>query len=307
MKRILQSICFLIVLSSSLYAQDFAVDVDGNQYVTTTIGSQTWMAQNLRVTKYNNGDPIPNVQNATSWSAQNETGAWAHYNNDSSYDYDLGKLYNFYATEDARGLCPEGWRMPTREDWEELRDYLGGEAVAASGLKATGQTSYWVEPMVGENTYLFNGKGSGHRDQFGTFNTIGLRGVWWSSTKGTTGSIATAMYNDTNELRIIGILRVDGIAVRCIKNETTDTEDPNFNNGEVPQDGLELYFEFDGNLDDDSPNGITLQQSVSDPASMYTDDKNGGVMSALNLSGVDDYLYYDAEFDETKLRSSFTI
>ena len=307
MKRVLQSIFFLIVLTPSLLAQDFAVDVDGNQYVTTTIGSQTWMAQNLRVTKYNNGDPIPNVQDDASWSAQNGTGAWSHFDNNSAYDYDLGKFYNFYATEDARGLCPEGWRMPTREDWEELRDYLGGEAVAASGLKATGGAYYWTEPMVGDNTYGFNAVGTGHRNQSGAFNSLGTSGVWWSSTKGTTGSIAVRMYNNTNELKVVGILRVDGAAVRCIKDETTNSENPNFNNGEVPQDGLELYFDFDGNLDDESPNGITLQQSVSDPASMYTDDKNGGVMSALNLNGIEDNLYYDGEFDETKLSTSFTI
>ena len=141
------------IVSISLSAQSFVEDIDGNQYVTTTIGTQTWMAQNLRVTKYNNGDPIPNVQDAASWSAQN-IGAWSHYNNDSVYDYDLGKLYKFYTTEDARGLCPDGWRMPTREDWEELRDYLGGEEIAASGLKATGGAYYWTEPMVGDNTYV---------------------------------------------------------------------------------------------------------------------------------------------------------
>ena len=306
-KRIIQLLCLLLVLPISLHAQDFAVDVDGNQYVTTTIGSQTWMAQNLRVTRYNNGDLIPNVQDAATWAAQNETGAWSHYNNDTAYDYDLGKMYNFYATEDARGLCPEGWRMPSREDWEQLRDYLGGEAVAASGLKATGGPYYWTEPMVGDNQYGFNAVGTGHRNQSGTFNSIGTSGVWWASTKGTTGSIAVRMYNNTNELRIVGILRVDGAAVRCIKDEATNEENPNFNNGYVPQEGLELYFEFDGNLDDESPNGITLQQAVSDPASMYTDDKNGGVMSAVTLNGVNDYLYYDSEFEETNLSTSFTI
>ncbi len=306
-KRILQIFCFLMVLSTSLFAQDFAVDVDGNQYVTTTIGSQTWMAQNLRVTRYNNGDLIPNVQDAATWAAQNETGAWSHYNNDTAYDYDLGKMYNFYATEDARGLCPEGWRMPSRENWEQLRDYLGGEAVAASGLKATGGPYYWTEPMVGDNQYGFNAVGTGHRNQSGTFNSIGTSGVWWASTKGTTGSIAVRMYNNTNELRVVGILRVDGAAVRCIKDEAKNEENPNFNNGYVPQEGLELYFEFDGNLDDDSPNGITLQQAVSDPASMYTDDKNGGVMSAVTLNDVNDYLYYDSDFEETNLSTSFTI
>ena len=294
------------IISISLSAQSFVEDIDGNQYVTTTIGTQTWMAQNLRVTKYNNGDPIPNVQDAASWSAQN-TGAWSYYNNDSVYDYDLGKLYKFYATEDVRGLCPDGWRMPTREDWEELRDYLGGEEIAASGLKATGGAYYWTEPMVGDNQYGFNGVGGGVRTESGSYNSLGTRGIWWTSTKGNTGSIAVAMYNDSNELKIIGILRGDGASVRCIQSNQDNGENPNYNNGGVPQEGLELYFEFDGNLDDDSPNGIILQQSVSDPASMYTDDKNGGVMSALNLNGIEDNLYYDGEFDETKLSTSFTI
>jgi len=294
------------IVSISLSAQSFVEDIDGNQYVTTTIGTQTWMAQNLRVTKYNNGDPIPNVQDAASWSAQN-IGAWSHYNNDSVYDYDLGKLYKFYTTEDARGLCPDGWRMPTREDWEELRDYLGGEEIAASGLKATGGAHYWTEPMVGDNTYGFNGVGGGVRTESGSYNSLGTRGIWWTSTKGNTGSIAVAMYNDSNELKIIGILRGDGASVRCIQSNQDSGENPNNNNGGVPQEGLELYFEFDGNLDDDSPNGITLQQVVSDPASMYTDDKNGGVMSALTLNNDQDYLYYDAAFDESKLSTSFTI
>lgn len=110
-------------------------DVDGNQYNTIVIGNREWMMDNLRTTKYCNGDPIPNT--TTSWVALT-TGAWVNFENDNQNDNTYGKLYNWYAVNDERNICPCGWRVATDDDWTALTDQFGGLAEAGGNLKQAG-------------------------------------------------------------------------------------------------------------------------------------------------------------------------
>lgn len=159
-------------------------DIDGNSYATIQIGTQTWMAENLRTTKYCNGAPIQNVTDGVEWSNLN-TGAWSHYNNDSQYEIPFGKLYNWYAVYAFGNVCPCGWHVPTSEEWAVLTEYLGQSLVAAGGkMKSTG-TQYWQSPNYeATNESGFSGLPGGDRNSNGTFgNNIGNKGFWWSSTE----------------------------------------------------------------------------------------------------------------------------
>ena len=119
-------------------------DQQGNVYKTIVIGTQEWMAENLKTTVYRNGNAIDNIIDNTQWIGLT-TGAWASYNNDSQYDCPYGKLYNWFAVADPRHVCPTGWHEPTDAEWTTLTDYLGGEEVAGGKMKSAG-TQYWIGP-----------------------------------------------------------------------------------------------------------------------------------------------------------------
>jgi uncharacterized protein (TIGR02145 family) len=112
-------------------------DIDGNVYQTVTLGGQVWMAENLKVTRYRNGDPIPCVNDASAWSGLS-TGAYCHYNNDFNNAAIYGRLYNWYAVSDSRNIAPGGWHVPTDTEWQTLVDLLGGSSVAGGKMKTTG-------------------------------------------------------------------------------------------------------------------------------------------------------------------------
>ena len=221
-----QSILILLFLIpflgiSQLYTPGAGVtDIDGNTYQTIIINGQEWMAENLRTTKYANGDPIPNLTDDTQWSNL-ATGAWAHYNNDSQYENPYGKLYNWYTVADPRNVCPTGWHVPTDSEYTLLTDYLGGEPVAGGKMKRTG-TQYWISPNTdATNESSFSGLPCGGRNSNGSFNGIGVNGYWWSSTEN--GTISAwfryldysfgSVSRDTNGKR-------NGFSVRCINNST---------------------------------------------------------------------------------------
>jgi uncharacterized protein (TIGR02145 family) len=160
---------------------NLVVDVDGNTYDTVVIGTQVWMSKNLRVSKYRNGDPIPtNLSNST-W--QNTTsGACTIYNNAVVNDSIYGKLYNWYAVADPRGLCPTGWHVPSDAEWTTLENFLGGSSVAGGKMKAV--SSLWTAPNTGAtNSSGFTGLPGGCRNSSGSFINIGLFGYWLSSTQ----------------------------------------------------------------------------------------------------------------------------
>ena len=186
---------------------------------TVVIGTQQWMGNNLDVTNYRNGDPIPYVTDATEWAGLT-TGAWCYYNNDPANGNLYGKLYNWHAVNDPRGLAPLGWHVPTSAEWTTLVTNLGGEYIAGGRMKLAG-TTWWTSPNTGAtNSSGFTGLPGGYRRfNDGIFNSIGIYGGWWSST----GSINTARCRSLSSDRII--LRLEpniesgtGFSIRCVKD-----------------------------------------------------------------------------------------
>jgi uncharacterized protein (TIGR02145 family) len=193
-------------------------DIDDNRYATIVIGTQEWMAQNLRTSRYANGDTISNVTDNAAWTVQTE-GAWAHYENRSSNNTPFGKLYNGYTVIDTRNVCPTGWHVPTVADWTLLIDYLGGDAVVGDKLKATG-TAYWLAP----NTYATNESGfsalpGGFRTDYdATFNALDTLGNWWSATDDGGGGLMDYVINTGSGINSFGDAKSFGCSVRCVRD-----------------------------------------------------------------------------------------
>lgn len=206
-------------------------DVDGNEYKTITIGTQTWMAENLRVTRYRNGDPIPNVTGAkdsTLWGKQTQ-GAWCSFENTKDVDEiaTYGLLYNWYACVDERGLCPDGWHVPTDEEWTTLTEFIApGETDEYGNTKAGGymkeaNTYHWAFPnRFADNSSGFTALPGGYRDTY--------KGVFKYQTF-TCNYLSSSLYGSQYPIfRLIstdfsGITRnttapTSGFSVRCIQN-----------------------------------------------------------------------------------------
>jgi len=158
-------------------------DIDLNTYNMVLIGTQCWMGENLKTSRYSNGVSIPIVTDATEWDSL-ETGKRSWYNNDSTtYENPYGNLYNWYAVADNRGLCPNGWHVPTDAEWTTLTSYLGGESVAGGKMKSTG-TTYWVSQGEGtDNSSGFSVLPGGYRDNDGSFIGIRDNAFFWSATE----------------------------------------------------------------------------------------------------------------------------
>lgn len=183
------------------------------------IGTQVWMSENLNVTTYSDGSAIPQVTDPTAWAGLT-TGAWCWYNNSSSLYSAYGKLYNWYAVTDARGLCPSGWHIPTDAEWTTLESYLGGQSVAGGKLKTTG-TSQWNPPNTSAtNSVWFNGMPGGVRDGSSGYSiNMGNYAYWWSSTNfsSTQAYERIAFYNNAMTGSGLGSKK-DGLSVRCVKD-----------------------------------------------------------------------------------------
>jgi len=196
-------------------------DVDGNSYSTKRIGSQIWMIENLRTSKYADGSPIQNVPNPVTWSSLN-TGAFTWYLNDSiSNDITFGKLYNWYAVDDPRGLCPTGWHVPTDGEWMILEEFLLGQNVAGGKMKVYGQ--FWNPPNTGaSNESGFTALPAGLRNENGAYGTYLDRGIWWSATKVAEMSPVSYSYYVTSSsaslVNSISYSQPAGLSIRCVKN-----------------------------------------------------------------------------------------
>ena len=180
-------VVFLITLFASfLFSQDSTgtlTDIDGNVYKTIKIGEQWWMAENLKVTHYRNGDPIPNITGNTEWKNLS-TGAYCNYENDTSNVATYGRLYNWYAVKDSCDIAPEGWHVSTDAEWQTLIDYLGGSSVAGGKLKETG-TTHWYSPNAGAtNESGFSALPAGYRcSSSAYFGGLGHGAHFWSASE----------------------------------------------------------------------------------------------------------------------------
>lgn len=193
-------------------------DIDGNVYNMVTIGTQIWMASNLKTTKYNDGTPIPLVTDNTAWSNL-ETPGYCWYNNDAAANKNTyGALYNWYTVNTGK-LCPTGWHMPSDAEWTVLTSYLGGESVAGGKLKETG-TSHWLSPNAyATNTTGFTALPGGYRYRLGEFLYIGFNGFWWSSSEYDTNYVwyRFMRYYSSDASRDV-FYRENGFSVRCLRD-----------------------------------------------------------------------------------------
>lgn len=185
---------------------------------SVTICSQVWMSNNLTSSTYKNGDVIPKITDGTAWASLT-TGAWCWYNNDSATYSIYGKLYNWYAVNDPRGLAPLGWHIPSDVEFATLSTCLGGDAAAGGALKEAG-IAHWVTPNTGAiNSNGFTGLPSGNRDLSGNFNNMGKYGSFWNATQFDAGTawFRYLSYQDAI-LSKYNREKTFGYGVRCIKD-----------------------------------------------------------------------------------------
>jgi uncharacterized protein (TIGR02145 family) len=192
------------------------VDGDGNEYDTVVIGTQVWLWENLKTTKYNDGTAIPNLTEYTEWINFTK-GAYCWYNNDISYKTPYGALYNWYAVNTGK-LCPEGWHVPTDSEWTKLITYLGGENVAGGKLKESG-TGHWAVPNIGAtNESGFAALPGGGGGGIGSFSGLTYTGEWWNSDVNEDEAWFLEIYYNSRYIYKNEGTRYRGHSVRCIKN-----------------------------------------------------------------------------------------
>jgi len=197
-------------------------DADGNVYTTVIIGTQVWLNENLKTTKYNDGTAIPYVTDNTAWDDLT-TSAYCWQDNDITNKSAYGALYNWYAVNTGN-LCPDGWHESTDDDWNTLVNFLGGEAVAGGKLKSTRTAPdahpRWDSPNTGAtDEYNFRALPEGGRSTGGEFTTKGKYGTWWSATEwNSTGAYLRDMYADKSTVFRGGSDKANGFSVRCVKD-----------------------------------------------------------------------------------------
>ncbi|MEI7489823.1 MAG: fibrobacter succinogenes major paralogous domain-containing protein [Bacteroidota bacterium] len=207
-------------LSFTTAGPETVTDIDGNVYHVVTFGTQVWMVENLKTTRFNDGSAIPNVTDAYAWCLQTGPG-YCWYNNDhTAYGNPYGAIYNFYAASSGK-LAPAGWHVPTHAEWTTLTDYLGGAAVAGGKMKEAG-TSHWTYPNTGaDNSSGFTALPGGYRSSAtGEFHNVGMDGYYWTSSESVPPNAflryfyyqsAAVSYRSNASLN-------DGFPVRCIKD-----------------------------------------------------------------------------------------
>lgn len=190
-------------------------DIDGNVYHTVKIGTQWWIVENLKTSHFRDGSAIAEIQDNTSWknAGQSKKAAWCYYDSNAQNNPTYGKLYNWYAVADPRGLCPVGWHVPSDKEFQLLVDYLGGPYVAGGKMKAT---TLWNAPNTGaDNSSGFTALPAGFRKSGGTFGSVGDLSYFWSSTeKGSYGALLL-LYSSVS--RNTGP-KESGFSVRCVRD-----------------------------------------------------------------------------------------
>jgi uncharacterized protein (TIGR02145 family) len=226
-----QSLDMIIIFNPNL-TYGTINDIDNNSYKTIPIGTQVWMAENLRVTKYCDGTSIPLITNAGVWNGL-ASGAYCNYSNDPIFETTFGHLYNFYAVIDSRKLCPSGWHVPSDAEWTTLTDYLIGNSYGYQGsgsdiAKSMAGTNIWMtyttagtvgNDMASNNSSGFTALPGGLRNLTGIFVSIGMVGCWWSSTVYTTSNSWLRILNyNFYEAGRTNNTKSCGLSVRCVKD-----------------------------------------------------------------------------------------
>ena len=207
------------------HVSDFIKQLKEKIMKEVKIGKQVWMAENLNVDKFVNGDPIKEVKSDLDWqkAAKNKQPAWCYFENNSSNGVIYSKLYNWYAVNDKRGLAPKGWCIASLKDWEQLNDFLGGDNIAGQKIKSQ---RGWKENGNGTNSSGFAALPGGSRGEEGEFwkYNVGYQGNWWTSTEYTKDDsfywyldYKADNYDVSTDFGYSDTTKGQGFSVRCIK------------------------------------------------------------------------------------------
>lgn len=273
-------------------------DIDGNVYKTITIGTQTWMAENLKVTHYRDGSAIPNVTSNTAW-ANLTSGAYCDFNNTPNNSNTYGSLYNWYATTDSHNIAPVGWHIPSDAEWTTFENYLiangfnydnstSGSKNAMSIAASTNWTYYSGTGFPGNNMTQNNRSGFGalpagfRHFADGGFNSLGNYAGWWSSTENSSNyawyrainGYSINLYRDCTTGK-----KTAGLTIRCIKDTVSTTSS-------IPTNGLVAYYPFSGNANDVSGNG----NNGTVVGATLTTDRFGNANKAYSFNGSSNYI-----------------
>ena len=193
-------------------------DIDGHTYSTVKIGEQWWMAENLKVTRFRNGNDIQLVTSNVVWESLSTAG-YSNYNNDISRVGTYGRLYNWQAVNDPRGLAPEGWHIPSDSEWQALTEYLGGDDIAGGKMKETG-TLHWLNPNAGAtNESGFSARPGGCRDWTGHCTNISLLAYFWSVTAADSGEASYLSLDYYTQAAVIDSYdKGAGFSIRCVRD-----------------------------------------------------------------------------------------
>lgn len=222
--KTLGAIILVIAFSNSCRKEGEPFIKEEYTYKSVVIGNQEWMAEDLKNNAFCNGDPIPEVKDFTEWSNL-ETAAWTYVNNDKLNFGTIGKLYNWYAVNDKRNICPCGWHVALHSEWDELIEYLGGLDVAGGKMKSIGtyQTNdgLWHEPnTAATNSSGFSANPTGAQVSSVTSGVMSTNGFWWISTNyapSTEAWLIGLTYNSEKAFRIMN-KKTQRFPVRCIKD-----------------------------------------------------------------------------------------
>ncbi|CAN5323067.1 hypothetical protein BH11BAC5_BH11BAC5_12060 [soil metagenome] len=215
-----------LINNTKYYLRSYSTNTTGTAYgnelnFTTAIpgdkiDTTAWMLHNLDVVTYANGDIIPEIKDQAVWNTLT-TGAWCYYNNDSTNNSSYGKLYNWYAVNDQRGLAPTGWHIASKDDWSAMVNSLGGDPEAGGKLKSL---NLWLSPNTGAtNITGFNGTPAGYRSEFGYFAFMGANTIWWTSKEhDATTAVERSLGYDYKDCYMFYYDKHCGMSVRCIRN-----------------------------------------------------------------------------------------
>jgi len=215
------SLLFILLIVFSVKTQ--ISDIDGNSYTTVFIGTQEWMAENLKTTRFATGDTIPNIINKDKW-LNLTSGSWSYYKNDSLINKQYGKLYNWYTVVNERNVCPNGWHVPSDEEWKILADFViksGYEGEEGVALKSKeGWNDYDGLSGNGTDDFGFRALPGGNRNINGNFSKIGQNGYWWSTSEHANPINAWSRYLYFNNSNIMNYedFKNYGFSIRCLKD-----------------------------------------------------------------------------------------
>jgi uncharacterized protein (TIGR02145 family) len=192
-------------------------DIDGNVYTSVTIGTQEWMVENLKTTKFRDGEPISNVIDSIAW-IDTATVGYCNYMNSADSANKYGRLYNWKAVTSSHNIAPVGWHVPTNAEWATLIAYLGGENIAGGALKEAGKAHWIFNDASTTNSSGFTGLPGGFRGSNNKFLNIGYYGNFWTTSSINIYTASSVMLEADSKAISANQLKLNGFSVRCIKD-----------------------------------------------------------------------------------------